>query len=205
MAVLLESDGQTEAALHQAQDAVNSAPDSGWAHLVAGRLLLELDRTAEARPHLAQAVQMEPGMAEAHEQLGMALIRTGRVQEAKQEWARAIQLAPERPEPHFRLGLLLADELGGRDVGIALLTRAVALRPNDPRAAAALKITTATRAGPEADEQRERSLAERFPAQPSAHFSLGVALLRQGMRDRERTDSVVLARVVGRGGAVACT
>lgn len=83
-----------------------SKPDDPTPYLGLGRVLVKLNRPAEALPYLQQVVRMDPSSAEAHEELGKAHTATNDLLAAQQEIEKAIELAPHVARLHFMLGQL---------------------------------------------------------------------------------------------------
>ena len=67
------------------EQAIVASPGSARAHGELGRALLELDRPAEALPHLKTAVELDPNAWAVRMMLGKAYLRLGRSEEGQRE------------------------------------------------------------------------------------------------------------------------
>jgi hypothetical protein len=87
-------DGRYEAALSAARSALSHSPRSSVAHLLAGRALLGLGRSADWAEEVALAVQLDPQLPEAQEQLGYVAVRRGDYAAALSAWEHYLVAAP---------------------------------------------------------------------------------------------------------------
>ncbi|MGH7533626.1 MAG: DUF4388 domain-containing protein [Gemmatimonadales bacterium] len=95
--------GDAPAALLAAQEVVASHPHEPMAHLVLGRGLLAVGRTADAAESFRRTLQYDGGSATAHRLLGVSLLACGRLTEGAEQldrWAALPDLPPE--EQHAR-------------------------------------------------------------------------------------------------------
>lgn len=106
----------------------------------------------------------------------------GRFQQAEQVYRQILAVDPNQPDALHLLGLL-AVQVGRADMGLPLLSRAVALRPAD--AAMQSNLTVALTELQRFDEAIEagRRAVQADPRNPDAACNLGVALLRAGRPD----------------------
>ncbi len=94
----LLAEGDPDAAVQAADQAVAGHPLQPLAHLAQGRALLAAHRHAEASESLWQAVQLDPTSAPGHRLFGLALSATGRFREAAQVWEQWKRLENRSPE-----------------------------------------------------------------------------------------------------------
>ncbi|MGH7532491.1 MAG: tetratricopeptide repeat protein, partial [Gemmatimonadales bacterium] len=90
--------GDAPAALLAAQEVVASHPHEPMAHLVLGRGLLAVGRTADAAESFRRTLQYDAGSATAHRLLGVSLLACGRLTEGAEQldrWAALPDLPPE--------------------------------------------------------------------------------------------------------------
>jgi tetratricopeptide (TPR) repeat protein len=115
--------------------------EANWfAHTEAGIELAARGRNPEAAVELAEAVRLAPDWERAQANYGFVLLRLGRAQDAIEPLARALTLDPTsrgNGERHLYLALALEQADHPREA-IVEYERHLALRPDDPRAAAAL-------------------------------------------------------------------
>lgn len=119
LALLYEDEGNMEAALGHAEQALRMNPqDLDFRYLV-GSYLLKLGRSEEAVEHLLAVAEAKPWHHASHYNLGQALLRTGRAEQGK-------------------LMLDRAERLRAQDAKVVQLLNSVQSVPNDPLAHAAL-------------------------------------------------------------------
>ncbi len=82
-------------------------PGRADAHYIAGVLLGNAGRDAEAEAAFATAARLQPGYAEAHFSLGRMRERLGRPADAVSAYREAVRLAPA--EPRFSRALRAAE------------------------------------------------------------------------------------------------
>jgi serine/threonine-protein kinase len=122
-ATLRLSEGDLEAAAAALGTALVRAPMSAQAHETAGRILIEIDATAEGRHHLETALALDPGRA------GVVGSELGRLDALEGNWASA----------DARCRQLLADpDLPVRQLGAALEARLASWRGDAEATAAAV-------------------------------------------------------------------
>ena len=98
-ALLCLKAGQLEKGLAYARDAAKNEPRSPVAHNLTGRLLMELNRTAEAVPELALATQLSPKNSSFHLNLARAYQKAGDKTLAAKEMAAFNELESKRTQP----------------------------------------------------------------------------------------------------------
>jgi Flp pilus assembly protein TadD len=139
-------------------------------------------------------VAKSPGNARAHESLGTALGEVGRGADAAAELATAIRLAPERPGPYYNLGRLFLSEGVRTEEAVALLGRAVVLKPDYGEAYANL-AGALNRQGRYAEAVRLlESAAVHVDGLAEAQFNLAIASASLGDRPRAEVELARLRR-----------
>jgi tetratricopeptide (TPR) repeat protein len=116
--------GDAPAALLAAQEVVASHPHEPMAHLVLGRGLLAVGRTADAAESFRRALQYDSGSATAHRLLGLSLLASGRLAEGAEQldrWSALSDLPPEEQQAADQVdrarhaARLLDDALRGKE------------------------------------------------------------------------------------------
>jgi uncharacterized protein DUF4388/tetratricopeptide repeat protein len=95
------AEGDAQGALLAAQEVIATHPLEPVAHLVLGRSLLGLGRSAEAVEAFRRVLQYEPGSAAGQRYLGIALAVAGRFREAADQlmrWSRISDMSPEEQQ-----------------------------------------------------------------------------------------------------------
>jgi tetratricopeptide (TPR) repeat protein len=139
LALLLDAEGNHEAALAELDRAIDVEPESGTLLVNRGALLGAMGRYAAAERDLKKVLRVEPANGEALFNLGVVMTKKGLWTEAIPQLRRAVELDPERGAAHYYLGEALnhTDDLGG---ALASYQRAAELQPGNPRALYGLGI-----------------------------------------------------------------
>ena len=90
--------GDAPAARRAAQEVGAALPREPRAHLVLGRGLMAVGRTADAAESFRRALQFDSGSATAHRLLGLSLLASGRLAEGADQldrWSALPDLPPE--------------------------------------------------------------------------------------------------------------
>lgn len=98
-----------------------------------GSSLIDVERFADAIPHLEAAVRLDDGYADAHANLGTALMAVGRLSDAMPHLERAVQLAPRNEAAYFNLGNALS-RAGRLNDAAAAYQKSLAINPDYPEA-----------------------------------------------------------------------
>jgi len=162
--------------------------ESAEGHLLMGIALLAPKDYPAASTELARAVALNPKLPTAHMYYAQALLGTGENEKALKEFQRELEVNPNNFEANLYLGDLRKREQMF-DAAERYLTRAVSMRPEDPRAAylrASLHIATGQ--NDDARQELER-IVQRSPDFVEAHVQLATVyyrLKRKEDGDRER-------------------
>lgn len=159
--------------------------DHPRAHLLAGRLLFEEGRWAEAVPHFDRAVAGSPRWYEPRHWLAQSYLKLERPAAAEGVYQEVDRLLPEAPWGPWGMGAI-AWQRGDTERGIELLDEALR---RDPTHAPALR-TRAAIAAIGNDAERERDLLERYliqrPDDGEVAFRLGELAAANGRPDEAR-------------------
>ena len=124
--VVLEKQGQVDAAVKSYRQALELSPGYSSALLNLGRLLAETGQFVEAVAHYQEALRIRPDYADAHNNLGAALAGLGRIDEAMSHYQEALRIRPDYAGAHLNLGVALAGR-GQLDEAVAHLQKALSL------------------------------------------------------------------------------
>jgi tetratricopeptide (TPR) repeat protein len=127
--VVLENQGQTEAAIEKFRQALEVSPNYRGPLQNLGGLLNKTGRAAEALAVCERLETIDPANAVAHNNLGNALKRLGRLEEAIAHYEEALRLDPNFAEARSNLGAALHG-LGRFEEAIAHYEEAQRLKPN---------------------------------------------------------------------------
>jgi tetratricopeptide (TPR) repeat protein len=139
LALLLDAEGNHQAALAELDRALDLEPESGTLLVNRGGLLGAMGRYAAAERDLKKVLRVEPANGEALFNLGVVMTKKGLWTEAIPHLRRAVELDPDRGAAYYYLGEALnhIDDLGG---ALASYQRAAELQPGNPRALYGLGI-----------------------------------------------------------------
>ena len=180
--VVLEYQGQEDAAIKSYHQAVELSPNYSSALLNLGKALAKTGRFGEAAANLQEALRIRPDMADAHASLATALARLGRVDDALAHYQEALRIRPDYADAHVNLGVALAAR-GQIDQAIAHYQKALETNPDHAEAHNNLGLEMAGRgrAG-EAIAHYQKAL-EIKPDYADAHINLGRDLAARGHFD----------------------
>jgi tetratricopeptide (TPR) repeat protein len=162
-------------------EAVRRLQPTSAAHFNVGVALEALGRSGEAASEYEAAVRIDPAYSSAHNNLGNLRLAAGRLAEARQEYERAVEHGPSNAEAHNNLGAVLIVDDPAR--AIALLQRAIALRPEYPEAY--FNLTRALAAAGRLDEARRTAAIAEEHARAAGKAEL-VEQIRALRRSYER-------------------
>lgn len=178
------------ASIDQSIAAHNGTPA---AHILRGRILVELGRTEEGVESFRTAAAIDPKFAESHYFLGMAYERLGRSDEALEAYKKASELDPASPQyPIVAAELLI--ERGKTDEAAALINAASPEVRRSPGCLQTLGHIEMIRGNHAAGLAYFRDAATLSPQDPSLLDDLARAQVATGqIADAERTLSRLLA------------
>ncbi|MGB6041944.1 MAG: tetratricopeptide repeat protein [Pirellulales bacterium] len=109
--VVLENQGNAEAAIEKYRQSLALAPNSDLTMLNLGVLLNQAGLYGEAEAVFQRMIEIHPMSSKAHNNLGNALAGLGRFEEAVAHYKKALRIKPNDPFAHNNLGnMLLAME-----------------------------------------------------------------------------------------------
>ena len=128
LAVALYQDGETEEAITNYKQALETKPDFAEAHNNLGSALEQKGDLEEAVLQYRQALETQPDYAEAHYNLGNVLYLNGRSEEAIAHYKLALEIKPDYAEAHNNLGNALFRN-GDLEQAIAQYKKTLELHP----------------------------------------------------------------------------
>jgi tetratricopeptide (TPR) repeat protein len=128
LAVALYQDGETEEAITNYNQALETKPDFAEAHNNLGSALEQKGDLEGAILQYRQALETQPDFAEAHYNLGNALYLKGRSEEAIAHYKLALEIKPDYAEAHNNLGNALFRN-GDLEQAIAQYKKTLELHP----------------------------------------------------------------------------
>jgi Flp pilus assembly protein TadD len=121
-------DGNLDAALVEANRAVEADPANAIAQSVLASVLNDANRASEALSHAHRAIELRPNDSIARQQLAAVFDRQGQAELALTEARRALELGPENL-PAYNLALVSLSKLGRRDELIRVARDGLAVSP----------------------------------------------------------------------------
>ncbi len=179
--LVLNADGQIDAASDAFREALRLRPDFPEAHYALGVLYKSQGQFDQAVAQFKEATALKPANAETFVNLGLAEYGEGRYEAAAEKFRQALTLEPHNAEAHYRLGLSLARL---NDAG-AIGHLQAALMGTPAIAGAAHELAAIFRRQnryPEALAILEEQL-KRDPRDAQAHYGLGSLYVHQGRLD----------------------
>ncbi|MDG2206516.1 MAG: tetratricopeptide repeat protein [Pirellulales bacterium] len=181
--VVLENQGQIEAALENFRKVVEMAPTNETALLNIGKALTKHGKAQEAVPILRQVCKLAPENPETHVSLGTALLDMGDIQGAVLELEKGIARKPDYPNAHNSLGAAFARS---GDLVQAVKEFQLAVAQNPDHAAAHNNLGSALA---QQGKWKEAALAHRKalqinPAYANAAENLATAFLAINLPDQ---------------------
>ena len=180
--VVLEKQGQVDAAIKSYRQAVKLSPNYSSALLNLGKLLAETGQFTEAAAHCQEALRIRPNLVEAHFNLGAALAGLGRIDEAVAQYKEALRIRPNFAEAHFNLAAVLANR-GQVDEAIAHYQKVLEIKPDHAEAHNNLGLDLAGLGQGDEAVAHYRKALEIKPDYANPHNNLGLALAGRGQVD----------------------
>jgi tetratricopeptide (TPR) repeat protein len=119
---------ELDAALANVREVEKIEPGDAEVLNVLGRIMLKMDKFADAAKYCQRALEIEPNRREIRLNAGLALYGLGQVKEGEAHLRKAIELDPYWAVAYSQLGRLLG-ETGRQDEGIAVYKTAIKLNP----------------------------------------------------------------------------
>jgi tetratricopeptide (TPR) repeat protein len=184
--VVLEKQGQVDAAVKSYRQAVELSPNYSNALLNLGKALAETGHFTEAAARYQEALRIRPDLVDAHTGLGAALTRLGRLDEAVAHYQEALRVRPNSAEAHNNLGVALA---GRGQLDEAMVHYQKALEINPDHAEAHNNLGVALDGCGRVDEAmlHYQKALQIKPDHADAHNNLGLVLSGRGRVDEAMT------------------
>jgi arylsulfatase A-like enzyme/Flp pilus assembly protein TadD len=179
MSKIAAAEGNLDAALTAAREAVAVGPKNERAHVQLAALLKERGEVDGAIAHLRQALTLDPNAPDTRMLLGRALAEKGRLDEAASLLGTAATAQPESAAAATQMGFVLAKQ-GKLQEAVLSYRRALALDPSSAEAHAYLGSALASQGQwDEAIEHFDAALKVK-PDNAELHDWMGVALRERG-------------------------
>lgn len=130
------------------KDNVSKSPGKGRVHYNLGRQLISEGRIDEAIEQFQTAIRLRP-TSEAYNNLGSAYQDKGMIDRSIKLYQTALLLDATNAEAYFNLGRAYLFTKGGNNDAIAMLAKAIALKPDYPDATINLAVGGSLYAGKE--------------------------------------------------------
>jgi Flp pilus assembly protein TadD len=167
-----------EEALADYEHAATLQPREAEPHLLAGRVLEQENKFAEAEQEYKQALALDARSSDAVTGLANIYMRGRRFPEAEEYLRKMLAAHADLAAVHIQLGRVLAAE-GKTDAAIDELEAGTKLAPGDDAAQRDLAELYATAGKNDLAEAAYRGLLIAHPSEAELHRRLGQALLRQ--------------------------
>jgi tetratricopeptide (TPR) repeat protein len=182
LALVRLSQDDREAALREAQRAVELAPASGLAHGNLSLVYFFSGNSREAEREARLAVELNPESVAARVALGQALLAQGDVDAADEAAAQAVALDPSLPQAHYLLGVANASRRDYRHAAREL-QEALKLAPDFLPAASTLARVYNAQGRPNEAVATLTALLPRHRSGDSVLGALGEVYYEQGRYD----------------------
>ena len=158
---------------------------------VLGRIRYSTGKLQDAVDSFEHTLLLAPQSVKAENNLGLAYEGLNEMEKASDAYRSAISMGErsgkQSEQPMINLAILLAHR-SDLDGALALLTRAVVLAPNEPRAREHLgQVYVERNQLPQAQEQLEKAVLL-SPQDGRLHFQLGQVYRREGMGDKAKVE-----------------
>lgn len=180
--------------------AVQMNPSEADAWYGLGRIRYSEQRFSDALPCFRKALELSPKSVKVENNLGLTYEALNQVDAAAAAYRQAIEWQNQGPrdqqseEPLLNLGVVLLHR-GELPEAEALLTRAAALAPKDPRIHEQLGHLYMQKAEYVAAEHELQQACELDPKNSSLHFLLGQAYRHLGKLDEAKAEFAASARL----------
>ena len=176
--VLLEKQGQLQAAADNYLEAIRLSPDYVAAMKNLGGLLARMGQPQEALQVLQTAVRRDPKFPGLHNNVGGVLQMLGRLPEALAEFRADLAITPDQPDVHLNLGITL-QRIGRLPEARQAYQDVLRLEPDSADAHMYLGSLMLQQSQLDQAVVHFRQAQELNPDQAHSYSNLGVALLRQ--------------------------
>ena len=173
--VVLQHQGNHEAAIEKYRQALARSPDYPLAMLNLGDLLTRTEKYTEAVVLLQRLSELDPKSGEPRNNLGNALQGLGRFEEAVTHYQEALRIKPDYAEAHYNLGNVLRG-LGRFEEAVTHYQDALRIKPNYAEAHNNLGNALLALRRPQEAAGHYKEALQLKPDLAEAHNNLGNAL-----------------------------
>ncbi len=182
LSIELVHEHRFDAALGQAQKAVQLKPNDSEPHVNLGAIYLDQEQWDPAIAQFQEALEINPRLAKTHNNLGNALAQKGRVDDAIAQYQSAVEIDPGFAEAHFNLGIAFTQK-GRVDEAIDQFQQDIALEPYNADSHFNLANALAQKGRvDEAIDQYQQALVLE-PDNGDIHTNLGAVLIQKRRLD----------------------
>ena len=179
MALQLKQQGDVPGALAAVNRAIAARPDYAAAYFTQGNLFRQVDKLEEAAQSYRKTLELSPKMVEARGNLGAVYVRLGRLDEGIKELEQAAAVGDNDKTYGALLSLGVAyRQKDQHDRAVAVLERAVKIRPEDPQGWTNLGVARARTPDKQGAVAAYKKAVELDPKRGEFHFNLGTAYRR---------------------------
>jgi predicted O-linked N-acetylglucosamine transferase (SPINDLY family) len=173
--VMLRRLKRLEEALAELEEAIKAAPQDTACQVNRANVLLDLRHGGKAEAAWTKLARQQPRNAEYQRQLGRALMMQGKVEPALVRFRQAVSLKKDMIEAWLDLAGVM-NERHRTEEAEAVLDKALAANPGQPRLLEAKAIVMRRAAQPKRAEAYLQSLLPEFGDQAWLHHQLGLSL-----------------------------
>ena len=131
--ILLYKKGLIKEALTEAEQLIESNPNSFFLHNIYGMININLKKWSKSIDSFSKAIEIKQDYAEAHNNLGVALNNLAHMEKAIESYSNAIKFKPDYANAHNNLGSVLND-LGRWNEALESYSKALEYNPENQEA-----------------------------------------------------------------------
>jgi len=131
--ILLYKKGLIKEALTEAEQLIESNPNSFFLHNIYGMININLKKWSKSIESFSKAIEIKQDYAEAHNNLGVALNNLAHMEKAIESYSNAIKFKPDYANAHNNLGSVLND-LGRWNEALESYSKALEYNPENQEA-----------------------------------------------------------------------
>ena len=131
--ILLYKKGLIKEALTEAEQLIESNPNSFFLHNIYGMININLKKWSKSIESFSKAIEIKQDYAEAHNNLGVALNNLAHMEKAIESYSNAIKFKPDYANAHNNLGSVLND-LGRWNEALESYSKALEHNPENQEA-----------------------------------------------------------------------
>lgn len=180
--------GKYDVAIEQYKQLLAAAPNSPQLNMDLGNVFRLSGDAVSAVTYFQKATALVPKDAAPRVMLGGALVLLGRKAEALESYRRALELSPRNAAVMNATAYLIAETGGNLDEALRLSQEAQRMDANRPDFTDTLGWVYFRKKMNDAAAHVFRDLTERYPAQATFHYHLGMTLLQMGDKADARSE-----------------